>query len=373
MTNAIYSDPAPPRLAEPLFRPRPSETRRDRDLPLIVPESGNLFRRLVTTSAVSSVSRRSPAEVAKSLWPSDELVQRAVSAPAMTGVVGWSAELAHKLVFDALEGLGPSAAGAQLLLQSLVLAWDGYGLISAPGFVAGAGSAGFVAEGAPIPVKQLLSAAVTLAPFKLAAISVLTRTMIDSSNAEQLVGDTLMRSAALALDAQLLGSAAATAAAPAGLRNGISASTPSASTDEMGAFYEDCHTLLDAVSTVGGNGPFVLVGSPGRIATMVMRFVLQPGNVSVLAANAMGNDLLCVAPNAIVCALSPNPVIETATAGELHMEGSTPAAIVNGGAPAAPARSLFQTDSVALKMRWPVSWALRDARAVAWLTPTAWK
>jgi hypothetical protein len=290
----------------------------------------------------------------------------------MTGVAGWSAELAHKVVIDALEGLGSSAAGAQLLLQSLVLAWDGNGLISAPGFVAGAGSAGFVAEGNPIPTKQLLSAAALLQPFKLAALAVLTRTMIDSSNAEALVGDTLMRSAALALDAQLFGSGAASAAAPAGLRNGIAASTPSSSTDTLEAFYEDCDTLLTAVSAVGGNGPFVLVGAPGRIATMVMRFVLQPGNVSVLAANAMGADLMCCAPNAVVCALSPNPTIESAAAGELHMEGAAPLPIVNGGAPAAPARSLFQTDSVALKMRWPVTWALRDPRAIAWLTPT-WK
>ena len=37
-----------------------------------------------------------------------------------------------------------------------------------------------------------------------------------------------------------------------------------------------------------------------------------------------------------------------------------------------PSRSLFQTDSLALKMRWPVSWALRDPRGFAWLTP-AWK
>jgi hypothetical protein len=33
---------------------------------------------------------------------------------------------------------------------------------------------------------------------------------------------------------------------------------------------------------------------------------------------------------------------------------------------------LFQTDSIALKMRWPVTWALRDPRGVAWTTPN-WK
>jgi len=37
-----------------------------------------------------------------------------------------------------------------------------------------------------------------------------------------------------------------------------------------------------------------------------------------------------------------------------------------------PERSLYQTESIAIKCRWPVSWALRDSRAVAWTTP-GWK
>jgi hypothetical protein len=300
-----------------------------------------------------------------------QLLTRAASAPAMTTVAGWAAELAQKVVNDGLAGMGPSAAGAQLLLQSVVLLFDGHGLISAPGFVAGAGNAGFVAEGAPIPVRQLAASAALLQPYKLGAISVLTREMIVSSNAEVLIGDTLMRAASAALDVALFGNAAATAAAPAGLRNGVTATPPSASTDALQAFYEDCATLINAVSVVGGNGPFVLIGSPGRIAAMIMRFVLQAGNVTVIASNAVGNDLLCIAPAALVAAVNPEPEIEASTAAELHMN-DTPLPIVNGGAPASPARSLFQTDSVALKMRWPVSWVLRDPRAVAWLTPS-WK
>jgi hypothetical protein len=100
---------------------------------------------------------------------------------------------------------------------------------------------------------------------------------------------------------------------------------------------------------------------------MMMRFVLQAGNVGVLASAAVGNDLFCAAPRAVVAALGPDPDVGSAHAGELHMN-DTPLPIVNGGAPAAPARSLFQTDAIALKMRWPVTWALRDARAIAWLT-----
>ena len=50
---------------------------------------------------------------------------------------------------------GPASAGAQLLEQGLVLSFEGHGMISAPGLVAEYGNAGFVAEGQPIPVRQL--------------------------------------------------------------------------------------------------------------------------------------------------------------------------------------------------------------------------
>ena len=336
---------------------------------------GNLFWRSLTAQAVAKVTRQSPLEVAARLWPSDgtlHMLIRAVSAPATLTTAPWAPDLGHKIVIDALEGLGPAAAGAQLLLQSLVLNFDRNAIISAPGFVRGAGNASFVAEGAPIPVKQLLDAAVQLTPKKLAAISVLTREMLESSNAEFLIGDVLKGSAALALDQALFGSAAATAAAPAGLRNGVGALTPSAATDPLQQFYEDSANLVNAVSVVGGNGPFVLIGSPGRIAAMMMRFVLVAGNVTVLSSNAVGNDYLCVAPRAMVCALDPEPVIEMASGGTLHMENTTPLDLVSGGGVAAPAKEMFQTESWALKMRWPVTWAVRDPRAVAWVTP-AWK
>jgi hypothetical protein len=347
---------------------------REPQMPPALPP-GNLFWRSLTAQAVAQATRRSTLEVAARLWPSDgtlHMVLRAASAPATLTTSPWAPDLGHKIVIDALEGLGPTSAGAQLLLESLVLNFDRNATISAPGFVAGASNAGFVAEGAPIPVKQLASTAVQLTPKKLAAIGVLTREMVESSNAEQLVGDVLKRGAALALDAALFGSAAATAAAPAGLRNGISTTTPSAATDPLQQFYEDCANLINATSAVGSNGPFVFIGSPGRVAAMVMRFVLQPGNVNVLASNAVGNDLVCVAPRALVCALDPEPVIESASAGTLHMEDTTPLDIVSGGVSASPVKSMFQTESWAIKMRWPVTWAARDPRAVAWTTP-AWK
>src|SRR5262252_5041492 len=118
---------------------------------------GNSFVRWVTAKAVASIRHTSPAAVAEEFWPNDKVVgqlTRAVSTPALTTTSGWAAELAHTVVRDALAALGPASAGAQLLQRSLVLSFGGAGTISAPGFVGAAANAGFVAEGAPIPVRQ---------------------------------------------------------------------------------------------------------------------------------------------------------------------------------------------------------------------------
>jgi len=256
------------------------------------------------------------------------------------------------------------------LRQSLVLIWDGHGILAAPSFVAAAGNGSFVQEGNPIPVRQLASTAVLVQPYKVASIAVLSREMLESSNAEVLIGDTLIKSAALAIDAVFFGSAAATAAAPAGIRNGVSTLTPSSSTDPFGAVFEDVGALVGAVSAVGGKGPYVIAGSPGRITSMRMRFDPDADDdITYAMSNAVGNDLITIAPQGIVAAFSADPDVETADTGTLVMDNAAPG---TPGQTGASERGLFQTDSIALKIRWPVSWMTRDSRAVAWLTPT-WK
>jgi hypothetical protein len=315
---------------------------------------------------LASLHNRRLIDVVMQQWPSDKLIERAVASPAMTSVAGWAQELARKLTIDTLDALGAASAAGQVLKECMVLNWGGAGILSVPTFVASASNGSFVQEGQPIPVRQLSSTAVQLTPFKLASIAVLTREMIESSNAEVLIGDALVRSAALAADAVLFGSGAATAAQPAGLRLGVVASTPSASTDPFGAFFEDMATLVNAVSAVSGNGPVILVANPGRVAGMRARYVGAEPNVTVIGSTAVGNDVLAIAPVGVVAALEPAPEVETSDAGAIVMDTAptTPGTMTE--------RSLFQTDAIALKARWPISWAPRDPRAVAYLTP-AWK
>jgi hypothetical protein len=338
--------------------------------PLPLPQ-GNTFVRALTAKAVGIVRKMSPQEAAALMWPSDkltlEVIERAASAPAMTTVSTWAAELAQRTVNDMLAGLGPATAAAEVFKRSLLLDFAGRASISAPGFSASGANSGFVAEGDPIPVRQLSATPALLTPFKLASIAVLTREMIESSNAEQLIGDALMRSAGCALDDTLFDVNPATAARPAGLRNGIAALTASNNADSVEAFAEDLTSLINAVSSVGQNGPYLIVVSPGRAVSMALRFIFEASNVVVLGTNSIGGDMLAIAPAALVAALDPAPHVEVATAAALHMD-SVPSAVPTAG----PRKSMYQTDSLALKIRWPVSWALRDPRGISWLTPN-WK
>jgi hypothetical protein len=340
--------------------------------------SGNLCTRALTVKTLASLWRVRAEDAANVIYPNDRalmsLVTRATSAPATTFTSGWAAELAVKIVADTIEALAAASGAADVLKQALVLSWDGYGVISAPGFVASAANSGFVKEGDPIPVRQLALGPAQLSPYKLATIAALTREMAESSNAEALISDCLVRSSGLALDAAFFDANPSVAnTRPAGIRNGISTLTASANPDAFGAFFEDIAALLNAVAPVAGKGPVIIVSSLGRSASASARYgsIKAEGDDATIipvASPAVGNDIVAIAPKAIVAALSADPDVETTNAATLVMQDTNPAVAGTTG----PERSVFQTESLAIKVRWPVSWALRDPRAVAWLTP-AWK
>jgi hypothetical protein len=58
----------------------------------------------------------------------------------------------------------------------------------------------------------------------------------------------------------------------------------------------------------------------------------------------------------------------------LHMEDTAPADLVSGspGVVASPQRSLFQTDSLALRMIMPLNWAYRRSGMVAFTQNVTW-
>ena len=78
------------------------------------------------------------------------------------------------------------------------------------------------------------------------------------------------------------------------------------------------------------------------------------------------NLVIAVALNAVASAGGSDPPQIESNRDTLLYEDDAPGP--DDGTLKAPTRSLFQTDAVALKIRLPISWALRDPRGVAWLS-----
>jgi hypothetical protein len=68
------------------------------------------------------------------------------------------------------------------------------------------------------------------------------------------------------------------------------------------------------------------------------------------------------------------PRMEISDQATLHMEDTTPADIVSGaapGTPATPVKSMWQTDSLALRLIMMMNWIMRRP-VVAWTSSTKW-
>jgi hypothetical protein len=332
--------------------------------------------------AIAAGQRRDP-ELGRALraeWQDDRaavLVARSATTPHSLS----DTALAPTFVRAVVESLAPASAGAQVLGMGLQLAFDGAASITVPSFIASASNASFVGEGTAIPVRALSvnSPAEVLRPRKLALLTTLTSEMTESSNAEALIVDALTRSLGLALDAALFDNAASSSVRPSGLRAGIAALTASTAASNFDAMCEDIGALIAAVSSVGGTGPFILITSPARVVAISMRLFQPPQNVTLLASSALtAGDVIVLSPQGLVSATGAAVSVETSRETVVHMS-DTAAALVGKATPppaladiATPQRSVFQTDSVALKLKLPVAWLLRDTRALAWTTVTKW-
>ncbi len=340
---------------------------RSSDLPPV-----NTFTRTLAARVIASVYATTANEIVSKLWPHDritaEMMERATSAPATTFTPGWAQELAQRKIIDTLEALYQESAAAQLFAKATVLTFDGAGAISVPGFVMNFGNKGFVIEGQPIPVRQAsLTSPDQLKPTKAAAIFVLTREMIESSNAERLIADVAMRTLGRAIDEVLFDANAADAARPRGLRQGVAAITP---VTTGGSSWEnavaDFGKLADAVAPVAGAGDLAFIGSAGRALKTNIYLQGAPG-AQAYGSGAVINDFLCVAVAGLIAALG-DPAVESSKAATVHMDDTPNVDISSAGRSA----GMWQTDSIAIKLRMPVSWAVRDPRGFAWMTPTGW-
>jgi hypothetical protein len=326
-----------------------------------------LVRACIALSAGTLDKSMSAARYAKR-WDDRnvDLILRAAVSPT---TVASAPALAHVAV-SFLETLTPMSAGADLLARGIGLNFDGAAQINVPAISIPTG--GFVSEGAPIPALTAVSSpGPALTPHKLASLMSLTGEMIRNSNAEALVRQVLIESVGPTID-KVIFSAAAAGAGPPGLMNGIAGLTPTPTGEKSQIIIDDLQQLALAVAPVAGNGNIVLVASTDAAVALQLRLYKSVEWPILTSASLAPRTVVAVAVNALVAAVEGAPQIDASTQAEFHRDSSPLEIVSSGGVVATNVGSVYQTDAVALRLRWPISWALRDARGLAWMTGVNW-
>jgi hypothetical protein len=330
-----------------------------------------------TARLLSFARRKTLAEILAEHYPENRQVAaltRAASLPASTTGSGWADTLAQTSTPDFLMTLGPQSAGATVLGRCISFQFGrDAAAIKVPSITSASANATFVAENAPIPVRQLqFDAGVTLAPKMFATIAPFTREVFDYSlpTIESTVRAVMTESVGAALDAALFSNTAGDATRPPGLLVGLSPVTPTASGDW--AMIGDIEALAASIAPVAGNAPILFVASPKQMARM--RYSAQLRDVEIYASSALADKtVLCIATNCVASAIDPAPRFDIADQTALHMS-TTPSQLVSGTGPvvASPITSLYQVDALALKMILQVGWGLRSATGLAFMSAVNW-
>jgi hypothetical protein len=350
------------------------------------PRAGVYLERAVTAHALSTAAGDgfgavSAERVARRMWPDDGgvtgLVLRGTSAPADRTTTGWASTVAHNVVGDFIGSLAPLSAGANLLNAAPRVSLEGVNQINFPRRLnpLNATDVAWIGElgPMPIPVMQIGSGS-TLGPArKLCSAVVFTREVAESSAAEVVLRTLLRESTAFSLDGALFSNAAATTSRPAGILNGVTPLAAAPAGDET-AMANDLTKLAAAIAptTLG----LVYVAHPAQAAAMKIRRGADFVGVSVWPTlGVAAGTVIALDPAAFASAFGPEPEISSSTETLVHLEDTTPAQIGTAGSPnvvAAPTRSLFQTDAIAVRLILRCAWTWRVPGAVAWISGTTW-
>jgi hypothetical protein len=118
---------------------------------------------------------------------------------------------------------------------------------------------------------------------------------------------------------------------------------------------------------------------PPYAATGLFPFADEIGNgrlrtFSVIeSANVPLGMVIALDAADFVSAGSEAPRFEVSDQATLHFDDTNPQDITGGTpSPAVPVRSMFQTDSMALRLVWPMNWTLRRTGMVSWVSSVTW-
>jgi HK97 family phage major capsid protein/HK97 family phage prohead protease len=348
------------------------------------------------------VNKTNPGEVAEALYANDSeavTVIKSAVAPAQTTVPGWAEELTRYDIQGYMDILHPVSVWRQLAAEGQSLNFNGASLIKVPGRnitpqVAGS----FVGEAGLIPVKKLGFVSASIYPYKMAVLSTFSNEIIQQStpSVEAIVRQAMIDDTAQAIDLALLSlNAAVVGVRPPGIQVGMTTSASAGIT--LANVIADARLMITHVTTALCRKP-VWIMHPARIQGLALltnatgqfmfREELATGKwfgYPILSSTNVPPTVVFLVDAADFISAFDAPQFETsnqATIIEADDDGTPPyvgppAGIEDIGSaaastPPATVRSLFQTDSVALRQIMPLSWnQFRVANSYA-LTGVNW-
>jgi HK97 family phage prohead protease len=323
-------------------------------------------------------------------------ITKAASVPADTITSGWASQLVETSIQGFFAALIPNAVYPGLASRGGKFTFGTAGIVQMPTRASTPTIAGsFVAQGAPIPVRQGAFSAITFTPKKMAVISTFTREIAEHSTPaiDGLIRQAIIEDTSVAIDTVLLDAVAATTTRPAGLRAGVSATTATAG-GGIAAMIGDIRALTTAL--IGGsNGNLrspVWIMNPGDVLAASLLPAIAGGGefpfkeelsggtlqgYPVIQSSNVASDIMLLVDAAdFVSVTGDSPRFDVSNQATLHMEDTTPLQIATGaqgsGVLATPARSLWQTDSVGVRMLLDLNWGMRRTGVVAWTQTMTW-
>lgn len=342
---------------------------------------GQNYTRMVIAKTLARLDGVSAAGIAAQRWgkSNPQLVQvvRAAVAGGGTDSGEWGAELVHndRYTADFIEFLYSRTVFDKLPLREVpaninIGGQDG----TATGY--------WVGQSKSIPLSKADFMDVNLTPLKVAALAVVSKELLrDSSpSAEMLVRDSLVNASAQRVDQTFFSAAAAVAGvSPAGILNGLTALV-SAGPDVEGVIADVKALYAAFIAANNADGlEFVSTQSLSK-ALGLMQNVMGNFAFPGLSTNggALLGDRLTAGGNIGVgdlILLKPSDIYKIGDRG-VEVSLSTEAAIQMDSAPDgasdtptanANVVSMFQTESVAIKVVRPLNYAKRRSSAVAYV------
>lgn len=316
-------------------------------------------------------------------------VTRTAIGIATTTTSGWASQLVETATAEFLALLPPTSVYPVLRSMGVGLSFGSMsGNIKIPfSSSTTALAGGFVLEGDPIPVGRMTLDSLTLTPHKFGIIIPMTKEVMRYTNPalEAIVRSELLARTAIKLDTLLMDTTVGSATRPAGLLYGVSAVASGYAGGDYKAFLEDMKALLAPFDTANAGRSLALLMNPAQ--ARAVRMMEGPNNSGFGWANQFLSDFRIVASTSVtsgriiaidtadfVTGTGDTPLFETSDQATIHMDDS-PSAISATGSPntvAAPIRSMFQTNSVALKMTLDVTWAMRRSGMIQWINGTSY-